>query len=114
MTAFDSGDEPISQPRPTDDPAVRIDDPEIAPLVPEFLEHRRAEVAMFQEALEAKDFSRIQSTAHKLKGTGRGYGFPAISRLGAELEIAAHQQDVNRMSQLIAELDFYLGRVRIV
>ena len=114
MTAFDSGDEPLDEPRPTDDAVVHIDDPEIAPLVPEFLEHRRAEVAMFRDALEARDFSRIQSTAHKLKGTGRGYGFPAMSRLGAELEIAAHQQDVNRMSQLIAELDFYLGRVRIV
>jgi CheY-like chemotaxis protein len=115
MTAFDSdsGDDRTTAPA-IDDAAVALDDPEIAPLVPEFLEHRRADVAMFREALQAKDFSRLQSAAHKLKGTGRGYGFPAISRMGGELEVAAHQQDVHRIAQLIAELDFYLGRVRIV
>lgn len=114
MTAFDSASAYDAPAPPADDTLVRLDDPEIAPLVPEFLAHRRAEIAMFREALEAREFSRIQATAHKLKGTGRGYGFPAISRLGGELELAAHQQDTERMSQLIAELDFYLGRVRIV
>ena len=42
---------------------VRIDDPEIAPLVPAFLENRRAELTSYREALASGDYARIQSTA---------------------------------------------------
>ena len=48
-----------------------------------------------------------------MKGTGRGYGLVAISRIGSDLELAAHQQDVESMQRLIDELDGYLQRVRI-
>jgi CheY-like chemotaxis protein/HPt (histidine-containing phosphotransfer) domain-containing protein len=92
---------------------VRIDDPEIAPLVPQFLENRRDEVTMYREALDSGDYSRIQSAAHKVKGTGRGYGLAVISRIGGELELAAHEKDVTAMRRLIDELDEYLQRVRI-
>ena len=92
---------------------VRIDDPEIAPLVPQFIEHRKAEVAMYREALVDGELGRIQSSAHKMKGTGRGYGLDVVSRIGGELEVAAHEKDVPRMTELIDELDAYLKRVRI-
>lgn len=115
MTAFDP--EPASS---MEDAAagaagdlVRIDDPEIAPLVPEFLEHRKAEILMYRQALADQEFGRIQSAAHKMKGTGRGYGLSEISRIGGELEMAAHQKDVPLMTRLIDELDAYLQRVRI-
>jgi HPt (histidine-containing phosphotransfer) domain-containing protein len=92
---------------------VRIDDLEIAPLVPGFLENRRADLAMYRQALDGGDFARIQSSAHKMKGTGRGYGLSVISRIGAELEVAAHQQDIATMRRLIEELDGYLQRIKI-
>ena len=124
MTAFDSppAEEDIgtSAPAPATVAAapataevVRIDDPEIAPLVPDFLDNRRAEVGMYREALDQQDYGRIQSAAHKMKGTGRGYGLSAVSRIGGELELAAHEKDVPAMSRLIDELDAYLQRVRI-
>jgi CheY-like chemotaxis protein len=116
MTAFDpdSGATPPRRPAVAEaDPHVHIDDPEIAPLVPQFIEHRKAEVAMYREALAAGELSRIQSSAHKMKGTGRGYGLDVVTRIGGELEFAAHEKDVPRMSALIDELDAYLQRVRI-
>jgi CheY-like chemotaxis protein len=115
MTAFDAetSASPTRPDAPGDDARVHIDDPEIAPLVPQFLEHRKAEVAMYREAMADGEFGRIQSSAHKMKGTGRGYGLEILSRIGGELEVAAHQQDVPRMTQLIDELDHYLRRVTI-
>jgi CheY-like chemotaxis protein/HPt (histidine-containing phosphotransfer) domain-containing protein len=98
---------------PTSGDVVRIDDPEIVPLVPAFLDNRRAEVEMYREALQAGDHARIQSAAHKMKGTGRGYGLAVISRIGGDLELAAHEKDVAAMGRLIDELDDYLQRVRI-
>jgi CheY-like chemotaxis protein len=116
MTAFDpdSGSPPPRRPAVAENDAlVHIDDPEIAPLVPQFIEHRKAEVVMYREALAAGELSRIQSSAHKMKGTGRGYGLDVVTRIGGELEFAAHEKDVPRMSALIDELDAYLQRVRI-
>jgi CheY-like chemotaxis protein len=116
MTAFDSDhsdEDALEQQDSTGATTVSITDPEIAPLVPEFLANRRAEVVMFREALAASHHQRIQSVAHKLKGTGRGYGFPEMSRIGAALERAAHQQNVSMMQQLIDELDSYLTNVRV-
>lgn len=115
MTAFDhAGEDTLA---PVDDAAeddvVHIDDPEIAPLVPQFVEHRKADVVQYREALAAGELARIQSSAHKMKGTGRGYGLAVLSRLGGELELAAHQLDVPRVTRLIDELDRYLQRVRI-
>jgi CheY-like chemotaxis protein len=116
MTAFDLESSSAPPPRPelaVDDDLVHIDDPEIAPLVPQFIEHRKAEVAMYREALADGELGRIQSSAHKMKGTGRGYGLAVVSRIGGELELAAHEKDVPRMTALIDELDVYLQRVKI-
>ncbi len=119
MTAFDpdsssaAAPEPPADNHPVHSNVVRIDDPEIAPLVPQFIEHRKAEVAMYREALVDGELGRIQSSAHKMKGTGRGYGLDVVSRIGGELEVAAHEKDVPRMTELIDELDAYLKRVRI-
>ena len=127
MTAFDPGPSAGTGPiddRPPDtawpsadsppDLVVSIDDPEVAPLVPEFLALRRADVRAFRDALQSGAFAAIQATAHKMKGTGRGYGFTTISRLGGELEIAAHGQDVPVMTRLIDQLDDYLTRVTVI
>jgi CheY-like chemotaxis protein len=120
MTAFDPEPAALTAIKPAaagsagvESDVVRIDDPEIAPLVPRFLDNRRAEIASYRDALVAGDFARIQSNAHKMKGTGRGYGLAAISRIGGDLELAAHRQDVESMRRLIDELDGYLQRVRI-
>jgi CheY-like chemotaxis protein/HPt (histidine-containing phosphotransfer) domain-containing protein len=119
MTAFDpepGGETPdrlIGDESTPESDVVRIDDPEIAPLVPAFLDNRRDEVTMYRQALADDDYSRIQAAAHKMKGTGRGYGLAAISRIGGELELAAHQKDAVALRRLIDELDRYLQRVRI-
>ena len=97
-----------------DETTVTIDDPEIEPLVPEFLELRRADVSAFRTWLQQGAHTMIQSTAHKMKGSGRGYGFAAITRLGGALEVAAHEQDIDEMARLIDELDDYLRRVTVV
>jgi CheY-like chemotaxis protein len=117
MTAFDSLGAPDEAPDAEIDasgPTVTITDSEVAPLVPEFLNNRRAEARMFREALAAGEHQRIQSAAHKLKGTGRGYGFAEMSRIGGDLERAAHENVAAKMSLLIDELDEYLAHVRVV
>ena len=115
MTAFDrASPEPPPAATPAQDRnVVTIEDPEIAPLIPEFMENRRADVTAFRDALRAGDYTRIQSSAHKMKGSGRGYGFSVVSRIGADLEVAAHRQETDKVTALIDELDAYLRNVHV-
>jgi CheY-like chemotaxis protein len=115
LTAFDEAQSDRARPQrePAAADVVRLEDPEIAPLVPDFLANRRADVVAFREALAASEFQKIQSGAHKMKGTGRGYGFTTISRIGGELETAAHRLDAAKIASLVDELEQYLSRVKV-
>ena len=98
--------------RTTKKTVVVLDDPDTAPLVPAFLDNRREDVHQMRELLEQGDFARIQSIGHKMKGTGRSYGFTAISRIGADIEGSGHQQDAPALERLINDLNSFLSRVQ--
>jgi CheY-like chemotaxis protein len=109
MTVFDS-DSASNAEQPED--ATR-QDPAIAPRVSDFLAQRRADVSIFHDALKTRAYDRIQSCARRMKGTGRGHGFTTVSRIAADLEIAADHQDRTRVAGLIDELETYLASITI-
>lgn len=88
-------------------------DPEIAPLVPAFLQHRRADVARLESLIDQEDWDTVRSVGHKMKGTGRGYGFARISELGEALEHAGVDEDARAAREAVAALATYLDRVRV-
>lgn len=89
-------------------------DPEIEKLVPEFLANRRADLDKLRAHIEAGEWDRIKSIGHKMKGTGRGYGFPRISEIGRALESAGADGDVGRARAGTDALEAYLERVRAI
>jgi signal transduction histidine kinase/CheY-like chemotaxis protein len=82
-------------------------------VVPGYLEKRRAEVPIYLEALARADFDSIRKMAHKMKGTGAGYGFPPLTELGAALEKAALEKDSAHLEQCTNQLALYLQGVRL-
>jgi HPt (histidine-containing phosphotransfer) domain-containing protein len=88
-------------------------DAQIAALVPRFLSNRAADVGNIRAALAGADFEAIRVAAHGMKGSGGGYGFAEISRLGAALEAAARQRDAAAVAALAASLEDYLGRIEV-
>lgn len=88
-------------------------DAQIAALVPRFLAHRAADVDTIRGALAGADFETIRVAAHGMKGSGGGYGFPEISRLGAAMEEGARQRDAAAIAALVASLEEYLGRIEV-
>ena len=88
-------------------------DAQIAALVPRFLANRTADVDKIRAALAAADFEAIRAAAHAMKGSGGGYGFPEISRLGAALEQGARARDAVAIGALVASLAAYLARIEI-
>jgi len=99
--------------RPGPESGLRVQpDPEIADLVPGYLDNRRRDVASLEQALAGGDLDTVAHLAHNMKGTGAGYGLPWVSELGAELERAAREGDVEsaregveRLAALVAEVE---------
>lgn len=77
-------------------------------LVPEYLTLRRQEVIEMLKLLAASDFARLRVISHSLKGSGSSFGFPELSRIGAQLERNAHASDAPSFSQGLARLSDYL------
>jgi len=75
---------------------------------PAFLENRRNDLQKINDALAVSDFTAIQKIGHNSKGTGKGYGFPEISELGAAIEQAAKDHSAEGIERCIAQLSAYI------
>jgi HPt (histidine-containing phosphotransfer) domain-containing protein len=89
-------------------------DPDLEDLVPGFLENRRRDVRTLEAALHQNDLAQIHIIGHRMKGDGGGYGFDAISILGASLEQAAAREDRDAIRRHTAELFHFLAHVTVV
>jgi len=84
-------------------------------LLPRFLANRELDIATLKTALANNDFETFRALGHKLKGSGGGYGFDALSDLGGRMEIAAAASpDAAVLAALLAEYEDYMARVEVV
>ena len=88
-------------------------DAQLAALVPRYLANRAADVDKIRAALAGGEFETIRAAAHGMKGSGGGYGFPEISRLGAAMEEGARQGDAGSIGALVESLAAYLARIEV-
>lgn len=73
-------------------------------LIPAFLDRREKELTELENLFNQRDFAAIKALGHKLKGTGTGYGFKAISEAGRDLETAAIAEDMLELRKRIDDL----------
>ena len=92
---------------------VRVD-VEIQDLVPDFLENRRKDVETLEKALAGGDVETIRILGHTMKGAGGGYGFDAITEIGAHLEKASKEENIEDIRIWISKLSDYMGRVEVI
>ncbi len=67
------------------------DDPDMQELLEEFRGRFADTTRLLREALNQEDLEVIRRLAHQYRGSGEGYGYPAISACGARLEEVAKQ-----------------------
>ena len=89
-------------------------DKELEELIPGYLNNRKNEVRQLADCLAEGNFEGIRFIAHGLKGTGSGYGFDFISELGSELENKALEVDVEKLSEYIEDLSYFLENVEVI
>ena len=111
--------EAITQAPPAQQPTVQAKlvihaDPEIADLIPRFLENRNKDIEAIRGALSTEDFDAIRILGHSMKGAGGGYGFQGITEIGKVLEDAAKIKDAQTIRKGIEDLTIYLNSVEVI
>jgi HPt (histidine-containing phosphotransfer) domain-containing protein len=91
---------------------VRVD-PDIADLIPGFLQNREKDIRDMESCLTTQNFEHIERLGHSMKGSGAGYGFDGISEIGRLIELAAKERNLENIRKGIEDLKDYLGRVEI-
>lgn len=81
-------------------------------LIPGYLQRREQDIVELRKLARETQFEAIAFLAHKLKGNGAAYGFPAISRIGTDLETAARSQDLRRVEFLIEQLHLICSQLK--
>jgi len=97
-----------------DDIIIVSVDPDLAALIPDFLQSIRDQIPHLSELLHDDNYVDIQKIGHSLKGVGGGYGFHRITDLGAQIEQSARNSQHDGVEIGIADLQDYLARVQII
>jgi len=93
-------------------PAVLVD-PVFKKIIPQYLQDIKNDVEYMAEALKEDDFEAIRLKSHDIKGSGGGFGFNEISRIGNSIEDAAKAENKQDMEKRINELSLYMAALKV-
>lgn len=88
-------------------------DAELEDLIPGFLENMCKDIKSMHEALKQGDYETIRILGHSMKGAGGGYGFDAITDIGASLEQSAKEKNPEEIRKRVDELSTFLEHVEV-
>lgn len=85
------------------------DDPEFQLLVRQFVGGLPGTLRSIREAVDTKDWETVESLSHKLKGVGGNYGYPKLSVISQQINMAVKNGEYESISeftdQLASEID---------
>ncbi|MDD5686459.1 MAG: Hpt domain-containing protein [Elusimicrobia bacterium] len=87
--------------------------PEIAEIIPVYIERRKKDIIVMENALLKNDLETIRKISHKIKGTGSLYSLDEISHIGRELEAGAKNNNYEDMKKYICELSDFVSNLEI-
>ncbi len=80
------------------------DDPQLAAILPRFVERLPAQLDDLCKALAEERLADAERLAHRIKGAGGSYGYPTLSEAAMLLEVAAKAQDPIAATAALAEV----------
>lgn len=89
-------------------------DPDLAGILPAYLDLRRREGARLLTAAAQGDLETARLLGHRMKGTGSSYGLPEITRLGRDIEDAALAGETARVLALAQEAAAFVDGLEVV
>jgi len=94
----------FAQGAPTGPPSSQLPE-SVRKLVPGYLSRRRKDLDFLRESLERQDLESVRRMGHDWKGSGTGYGLPAVSETGAAIEQAAVDADVDEIRRQLGRIE---------
>jgi CheY-like chemotaxis protein len=83
-------------------------DETLLPLIPEYLRNRKKDIQKIKKALDNNDFDKIEDLGHKMKGSGKCYGFEKISMLGHQIEVSAKEKKSMEIKRSLVQMQDYM------
>jgi len=88
-----------------------VDDPVIKDLLPGYIKSRHLEISQIKKLLVENNFDKIRIIGHNLAGSGSLYGLSPISELGKRLEMAALEQNIQNIQNLVDDIQNFVAGV---
>jgi len=85
-----------------------FDDDEWAEMQEMYINHTFKELNNIKANLESATFDSIRTFGHNIKGSGGMYGFAEITSMGAEIESAAKEENLEIIKTYFASLEKFL------
>jgi HPt (histidine-containing phosphotransfer) domain-containing protein len=85
-----------------------------ATMVAAYIQRCLASLSDAEAALDGLDHNALRVYAHRLKGSGGGYGIPRLTEIGSVMEEAAKRSDSAELQSQLAALEIYLNRLETV
>jgi HPt (histidine-containing phosphotransfer) domain-containing protein len=82
-------------------------------LLDRFFDVSRQDLEQMRKALNGRDFETLVRLGHTARGTGSGYGFKGMGKIGHEIEMAAMNRDSDALERHMDTLARYLDTVRV-
>ncbi len=90
-----------------------FDKEEVIQFQTEYIEQLRTEISELDKVLSPKEFEKFKFFGHNIKGNGVAYGFPEVSKLGAQIENLSKDKDYAALSTAFEELKEWLKTVKV-
>ncbi len=111
---------PAPQPKPKFTPVIQssgpvvVGNPRLKKHIPGYLDSCRDNLKKMRTGLEDADHELVERLGHSIKGSGAGFGFEPITRIGGTIEAATRVKDFSTVSAALDELEVYLDTVTVV
>jgi HPt (histidine-containing phosphotransfer) domain-containing protein len=89
-------------------------DPDLKDLIPSFMQSIEVELSYIESSVEKGEFDEVKRLAQGIKGSGGGYGFHEVTKLGADIEEAAAKQDVDTIAAKVHSIRVHLAFAQVV
>jgi HPt (histidine-containing phosphotransfer) domain-containing protein len=86
-------------------------DKDIEEIVPIFLDNRQKDLLEIETNLSANNLTVIEVIAHKLAGNAGSYGFSDMGLIGADMEAACQNQNIDEVKNLFDKYKNYLNNL---
>jgi len=82
-------------------------------IIPNYLNNRQKDLALFREYILTQNMSEIEFIAHKLAGSAGSYGFHTLGKIAVKLESACQNKKMSEVESHIQEIEDYFTNLHI-